>query len=156
MPLLIDLKPGEKVIINGAVIENVGANTKIRICNDSTLLRQKEIMSDDDANSPASRVYFCLQNAYIFPEKRPHYMALFEHYLAEFLEACPTAQPIGQEVRDEVAKDHLYRALKTSRKLLTHEVNALENLRRTAEQLNEVLDTIEALEAAQENLGHNK
>lgn len=146
MPLLIDLKPGEKVIINGAVIENVGANTKIRICNDSTLLRQKEIMSDPDASSPAARVYFCLQNAYIFPEKRSHYMAMFEHYLSEYLEACPSAQPIGQDIRTEVGNANLYRALKTSRKLLAHEAKALEDLRHSAEQLNEVLDVIEGLE----------
>lgn len=149
MPLLIDLKPGEKVIINGAVIENVGANTKIRICNDSTLLRQKEIMSDDDANSPAARVYFCLQNAYIFPEKRDHYMALFENYLTEYLDACPSAQALGQDIRDEVGKGLLYRALKTSRKLLTHEANALQELRRSAEQLNDVLDAFESLDGPQ-------
>lgn len=145
MPLLIDLKPGEKVIINGAVIENAGANTKIRICNDSTLLRHKEIMVEEEANSPASRVYYCLQNAYIFPERRTHYMVLFEKYLSEYLEACPSAQALGQEIRDEVSGDHFYRALKTSRKLLTHEAVALESLRQSAEQLNEVLDVIEAL-----------
>lgn len=144
MPLLIDLKPGEKVIINGAVIENAGANTKIRICNDSTLLRQKEIMTEEEANSPAARVYFCLQNAYIFPEKRSHYLALFDHYLGEYLEACPSADPIGQEICDEIRKDHFYKALKTSRKLLTHEAGVLENLRRKAEQLNQALDALEA------------
>lgn len=136
MPLLIDLKPGEKVIINGAVIENAGANTKIRICNDSTLLRQKEIMTEDQASSPAARVYFCLQNAYIFPERRTHYLGLFDHYLSEYLEACPSAQQIGQEICDEIRANHYYRALKFSRKLLIHEASVLENLRRSAEQLN--------------------
>lgn len=144
MPLLIDLKPGEKVIINGAVIENAGANTKIRICNESTLLRQKEIMTEDEANSPAARVYFCLQNAYIFPEMRAHYLALFDHYLGEYLEACPSAQPIGQEICNEISGDHFYRALKTSRKLLTHEANVLESLKRSAEKLNQALEGLEA------------
>lgn len=149
MPLLIDLKPGEKVIINGAVIENAGANTKIRICNDSTLLRQKEIMTEEEANSPAARVYFCLQNAYIFPEKRNQYLELFGHYLGEYLEACPSAEPIGREICDEIRSDHYYRALKTSRKLLTHEANALDALRRTAEQLNKELDALESGEGGE-------
>lgn len=148
MPLLIDLKPGEKVIINGAVIENAGANTKIRICNDSTLLRQKEIMTEAQANSPAARVYFCLQNAYIFPEKRDHYLSLFAHYLGEYVSACPSAEPIAQELHDEVGKEHFYRALKVSRKLLTHEAGVLESLRRSTEQLNQALDALEATESA--------
>lgn len=121
MPLLIDLKPGEKVIINGAVIENAGANTKIRICNDSTLLRQKEIMTEEAANSPAARVYFCLQNAYIFPDKRGHYLSLFANYLADYVEACPSALDIGSQIRDEVEGGHYYKALKGARKLMKHE-----------------------------------
>lgn len=121
MPLLIDLKPGEKVIINGAVIENVGGNTKIRICNDSTLLRQKEIMTEKEANSPAGRVYFCLQNAYIFPEKRDQYLSFYDGYLADFLEACPSAGEIVAQIRAEVAQQHYYKALKGARKLIKHE-----------------------------------
>lgn len=143
MPLLIDLKPGEKVIINGAVIENAGTNTKIRICNDSTLLRQKEIMTEDEANSPAARVYYCLQNAYIFPEKRDHYLELFGHYLGEYLEAAPSVAEIGKEIFDEIGAGHFYRALKSSRKLLNHEAKALESLCRTAEQVNKALDELE-------------
>lgn len=133
MPLLIDLKPGEKVIINGAVIENAGSNTKIRICNDSSLLRQKEIMVEEQANSPASRVYFSLQNAYIFPSARDHYLSLYDRYLIEYLEACPSAQPIGDLIRGEVADSHFYKALKGARKLLKHEASIMKSLAESAE-----------------------
>ena len=133
MPLLIDLKPGEKVIINGAVIENAGANTKLRIHNESNILRQKEILTNDDIATPAARVYFCLQCAYIFPDKRDHYMKLFAHYLVEYMEACPSAVDIGEEIRNEVAAELYYRALKSSRKLLKHEAEVLQQLERAAE-----------------------
>lgn len=123
MPLLIDLKPGEKVIINGAVLENAGANTKLRICNESSILRQKEIVVEEDANTPASRVYFCLQCAYIFPERRDHYIGLYDNFLKEYLEACPSANPIGADIRAEVAEGRFYKALKAARKLLKHESN---------------------------------
>lgn len=125
MPLLIDLKPGEKVIINGAVLENAGANTKLRIHNESSILRQKEILTNEDMASPASRVYFCLQCAYIFPEKREHYLRLYEHYLVEYLESCPSASEIGDEVRRAVAGQQYYKALKSSRKLLKHETDVM-------------------------------
>lgn len=130
MPLLIDLKPGEKVIINGAVIENAGANTKIRIHNESNILRQKEILTDDEVHSPAARVYFSLQCAYIFPEKRDHYLKLFEQYLADYLDACPSAAGIAAKVGGEAAAGRYYMALKASRKLLKHEEALMEALKK--------------------------
>lgn len=125
MPLLIDLKPGEKVIINGAVIENAGANTKIRVHNESNILRQKEILVAEEALTPASRVYFSLQCAYIFPEKREHYLVNFADGLVEYLEACPSAADIAAELQAEVEAGHYYKALKASRKLLKHEKDVL-------------------------------
>ncbi|CAA7618578.1 flagellar biosynthesis repressor FlbT [Magnetospirillum sp. UT-4] len=133
MPLLIDLKPGEKVIINGAVLENAGANTKLRICNESAILRQKEIMSDSDAATPAARVYFCLQCAYIFPDRRDHYLQLFERYLADYVRACPSATEIADEVRSEADLGHYYKALKASRKIIAHEGGVLSQMQGVAE-----------------------
>lgn len=149
MPLLIDLKPGEKVIINGAVIENAGANTKLRIHNESNILRQKEILTNEDTATPAARVYFCLQCAYIFPDKRDHYLNLFAHYLVEYLEACPSAVEIGQEIRDEVHDGLYYKALKSSRKLLKHETEVLNQLEKAAQQWNAKLGETPARDDSQ-------
>lgn len=121
MPLLIDLKPGEKLIINGAVVENAGANTKIRILNDSSILRQKEILADTDNVTPASRVYFCLQCAYIFPETRGKYIDAFHQYLEDYVTACPSAGAIGEEITAAVAQELYYKGLKAARALLRHE-----------------------------------
>ena len=134
MPLLIDLKPGEKVIINGAVLENAGANTKLRVHNESNILRQKEIVTQGDVSTPASRVYFCLQCAYIFPDQRDHYLELFDHYLAEYLGACPSAVDIVNEIRDDVVTGQYYKGLKATRKLLRHESEVLGRLENDAEE----------------------
>jgi len=132
LPLLIDLKPGEKVIINGAVLENAGANTKLRVHNESNILRQKEILTDQDVQTPASRVYFCLQCAYIFPDRRDHYLELYNQFLAEYLGACPSAIDIGNEIHADVMAGHYYKALKASRKLLRHESELLGRLEQDA------------------------
>ena len=128
MPLLIDLKPGERVIINGSVLENAGSNTKIRIHNESAILRQKEILTEQDAVTPASRVYFALQCAYIFPDRRAHYLELFHGYLGEYLEACPSAAPIGDEIRGAIETAHYYAALRACRKLLRHEADVVASM----------------------------
>lgn len=127
MPLIIDLKPGEKLIINGAVLENASSNTKVRVLNDCSILRQKEILSDSDSVTPASRVYFALQCAYIFPTKRAEYLRMFNHYLDSYVEACPSAAPIKAEISEAVAEGHYYKALKTTRHLLDHETKVLES-----------------------------
>ncbi len=128
MPLIIDLKPGEKLIINGAVIENIGANTKLRVLNDCTLMRQKEILSDADAVTPASRVYYALQCAYIFPEHKDKYLEAFNECLLGYLEACPSARDIGVKIATALSEGQFYKALKSAKGLLEHEADLLGKL----------------------------
>lgn len=128
MPLIIDLKPGEKLIINGTVIENIGVNTKLRVLNDCTLMRQKEILSDTDAVTPATRVYYALQCSYIFPEHKDQYLEAFNQYLWEYLEACPSAREIGVKIATALSNGQVYKALKAAKLLLDHERGVLERL----------------------------
>ena len=67
MPLKLDFKAGEKLVINGAVVENVGGNAKLLVHNESAIIREKEILTQAETNTPAARVYFALQCAYMFP-----------------------------------------------------------------------------------------
>lgn len=135
MPLLIDFKPHDRLIINGAVIENQGAHSKLLVLNQASILRGKEVVSVEDAVTPASRAYYALQCAYVFKEQRDEYLKSFESYLADYVTACPSAAPIADKIREETAKGRLYAALKESQKLIFHEGEILENL---SEKLKEV------------------
>ena len=126
MPLLIDLKPGEKVIVNGAVVENAGHSTKLRVLNDSNILREKDIVADGENITPAGRVYFFIQNSYIFPASRAKYVALFERCLADYVASCASASDLADEIRAAVAGTEYYKALKLARKLLKHEAQILD------------------------------
>jgi len=121
VPLMIEMKSGDKLIINGAAIENSGPNTKLLIHNKSAILREKEVMSEKDSVTPASRVYFALQCAYIFPEKRTHYLRIFDQFLREYAEASPSSAPIVEKITEAVREDRLYQGLKAAQKLLKHE-----------------------------------
>ena len=135
MPLKLDLKSGDKLVINGAVIENVGPNAKLLVHNESKILREKEILSVADTSTPASRVYFALQCAYMFPHKEDEYIALFRNFLREYVTACPSAVPIGEEIEGSMSKQGLYRALKATQKLIQHEANLLKSMQpRAAEE----------------------
>ena len=128
MPLSIDFKAGDKIIINGAVIENLGSNSKLSVHNRAAILRGKEILSAEDSTTPAARVYFALQCAYIFPEGRDENLETLEKLLGDYIAACPSAQLIGEEIRENVDREQFYRGLKAAQKLIEHEGELLRSL----------------------------
>ena len=128
MPLSIDLKAGDKIIINGAVIENLGSNSKLSVHNRAAILRGKEILSAEDSTTPAARVYFALQCAYIFPERRGENLETLEELLEEYITACPSAQLIAEKIRESVACEQIYLGLKSAQKLIEHEGELLRSL----------------------------
>lgn len=125
MPLKIDFKCGEKLVINGAVLENVGPNGKLLVHNRANILREKEILKQEECVTPAARVYFALQCAYIFPNNAAHHLKLFEQFLSQYVHACPSAKTIADEISGNVAAGEIYRGLKASRRLVAHEIETL-------------------------------
>ena len=128
MPLKLDFKAGEKLVINGAVVENVGGNAKLLVHNESAIIREKEILSQTESNTPAARVYFALQCAYMFPRHEEEYVKTFNGFLDDYVAAAPSAQDIGDEIRGFVEDAKLYRALKATQKLIRHEADTFGDL----------------------------
>lgn len=147
MPLSLDFKAGDKIIINGAVIENSGPNSKLSVHNQAAILRGKEVLSAEDSNTPASRVYYALQCAYIFPEYEAEYVKSFSERLEEYLIACPSAQEIADEINPFVKDGELYKGLKAAQKLIEHEGELLHALG---------IDIKEALQESPESLGDSE
>jgi flagellar protein FlbT len=134
VPLIIDLKKGDKIIINGAVLENAGHNTRLALLNEATLLRGSEVLAEDTAQTPASRAYYALQCAYIFPDQIDEYQKQFNSYLSDYLAACPSAKEIGEQIVVQLNKGNIYKALKTSRDLIMHEQRVLSTFSTEAEE----------------------
>lgn len=129
MPLKIDLKPGDKIIINGAVLQNAGGNAKLLVHNDSAILRGREVMADNEVTTPAAHVYFALQCAYMFPDKAGEYLDRFSKLADDFLKASPSSAPIIAELAELASENHLYKALKACQKLLKHETRLMDAAR---------------------------
>jgi flagellar protein FlbT len=128
MPLRIKLPSKERIIINGAVLENAGEATTIVLHNRADILRRKEVMSEEDAQSPARRVYYALQCAYMFDEERPRYKQMASEFLKQYLEAAPSAADIGGKIRSELDGGRLYNALRATHDLIAHETERFESL----------------------------
>ena len=121
MPLKIILKKDEKIIVNGAVIQNIGGSIRALVLNEAAILREKDIVTEDMAATPASRAYFALQNLYLFPEKHATYLPLVHSFFTDYGKAAPSAGQIVAEVLKDVTDGHLYRALRRARDLVAHE-----------------------------------
>jgi flagellar biosynthesis repressor protein FlbT len=125
MPLTINLKPRERLIVNGVVLENSGQMTKLLVHNNAALLREKDILTEEQANTPARRIYFAIQCQYLFPGKEDLFLPIIYDFLREFVEAAPSTQGLVQEIRDFVDADQLYLSLKSARVLMAREQEIL-------------------------------
>ena len=70
MALRISLKPKEKIVIGGAVVSCENTSCNLLIENKVPIMREKDIMSEAEANSPCRRVYLIIQLMYIDWKKR--------------------------------------------------------------------------------------
>ena len=128
MPLRIKLPSKEKIIINGAVIENGGEATTIILHNRVDILRRKEVMSENEATSPARRVYYALQCAYLFDTDRAQYLDLYRQFEQDYMQAAPSAAEILSEIRSLVAGERYYDALRKTQDLIDHETERLSSV----------------------------
>ena len=71
MPLKLSLKPGEKFVLNGAVVQNGDRRGVLILQNKASVLREKDIMQPEDVNSPAKRVYFPVMMMYLDESAAP-------------------------------------------------------------------------------------
>ena len=128
MPLKLTVGKGEKLIVNGAVIRNDGEGTSLLFENQAHILRQKDILTQESAATPAARVYLALQCAYLFPEKAAAHIGDFRRLLKDYLEAAPSGKTIGAEILALVEENQLYSALKQCSRLLDHESEVLSHV----------------------------
>ena len=126
MPLTINLKPGEKLIVNGVVLQNAHHAAKLLVHNEAALLREKDIITEEGANSPARRIYFSVQCQYLFPDKSAFYLPNIQRFLKEFGEAAPSTLPLVRKIEHEVAANQMYQALKTTKQLIAKEQEILD------------------------------
>ena len=131
MSLRIELKPGERILIGECVITNSDQRTRFVVDGRTPILREKNIMTANRANSPAKRIYLAVQLMYLAREPRQHHDTYFA-LLRDFVEAAPSAWPLVENINNQILSGDLYNALKSTRKLIKLEQELLNEGRRTS------------------------
>ena len=127
MPLKLSLKPGEKFVLNGAVLANGDKRTSLVIQNKACLLREKDIMQPEDANTPARRIYLAIMMMYLDGEASEEPYNEFALRMTEFMGAIRTASILATcvDISRDVAQGAYYNALIACRKLFELEQERL-------------------------------
>jgi flagellar protein FlbT len=120
MPLRVELKPFERIVIGDSVIINSGTRTCFLVDGDAPILRDKDTVTAETADTPAKRLYYCVQMMYLkndVARYRPAYLAAID----ELRRSLPGCDDLIDAADRQVTEGALYKALKEIRKLIQRE-----------------------------------
>jgi len=129
MPLKLSLKPNEKIVLNGAVIQNGDRRTTMLLQNKASVLREKDIMQSEEANTPARRIYFPVMMMYLAGTDNAEIYNEFALRMTEFMGAVTHVQTLEDcvTISRDVMSGEYYKALSRCRKLMEFESERLAN-----------------------------
>ena len=121
--LVLELRQGDLMVVNGAPIR-FRNRARIELTARARFLFGKQIMPPEAASTPARRVYFALQTAYIGDEhEREAGLHLARDLISEFQAA--TTSGLVRELLDRALAaaegDDCYQALRLARRVMRHE-----------------------------------
>ena len=129
MALKVELKPHERIIIGNCVITNTDQRARLLIDGDKVpILREKDILTPETADTPAKLVYLAVQLMYISPDPRANYSTYF-NLVRDVVTVAPSAWPLIENINTNILNGELYHALKEAKKLVAYEKELLDAAR---------------------------
>jgi flagellar protein FlbT len=128
MALKVTLKVRERIIIGGAVVKNAGRKAiDLVIDNEVPLLREKDIIGENGANTPCKRIYFVIQLMYVDGQNLAKYHKLYWKLAREVIDAAPSTLGLFEAISEHIYNGKYYQALKEAKKLIQYEAKATTN-----------------------------
>ena len=129
MALKVELKPGERILIGDCVVTNSDQRTRLLIEGAAPILREKDIMTAERADTPAKRIYLAVQLMYTSRDPRAHHDVYFA-LVREIVQAAPSTWRYVENINNQILTGDLYKALKEAKKLIAYEEGLLGNAKR--------------------------
>src|SRR5437763_6754880 len=92
MALKVELKAGERIILGDCVVTNGDQRTRLLIEGVAPILREKDIMTAERANTPAKRIYLAVQLMYTSRDAQRHHELYFS-LVRNIVQAAPSTWP---------------------------------------------------------------
>ena len=119
MPLKINVKSGEKFVVNGAVMVAGSKGASLVLQNEATILLGKDVMQEKEATTPSRRIYFSILVMYLDQENVKNYRDTFMTYVEDFMDATTFSEVRRTllHIVEDVNSGNYYRAMKTCKVL---------------------------------------
>jgi flagellar protein FlbT len=128
MALKVELRPHERIIIGNCVITNTDQRARLLIDGENVpILRERDILTPETADTPAKLVYLAVQLMYISPEAQANHGTYF-NLIRDLVTAVPSAWPLIEGINNQILSGDLYQALKEARKLVAYEKQLLDQI----------------------------
>ena len=117
-------------MLNGAVVQNGDRRAVMVLQNKASVLREKDILQEEDAVTPARRIYFPVMMMYLEEAAAERYYDEFVRRLTEFMGVISNPEVLADCVNISkhcMAREY-YRALMACRKLIDYEDERLGNV----------------------------
>ena len=123
MPLKINVKSGEKFVVNGAVMVAGSKGASLVLQNEATILLGKDVMQEKEATTPSRRIYFSILVMYLDQENVKNYRDAFMSYVEDFMDATTFSEVRRTllHIVEDVNSGNYYRAMKTCKVLMNYE-----------------------------------
>jgi flagellar protein FlbT len=125
MALKITLKANERLIIGGAVVTNGSSRCDLIVENNVPILREKDIVSAADADSPCKRIYFVIQLMYVDEKNLEEHYKTYWELVRQLVQAVPSVLGLIDEISTHILCSRYYQALKVAKKLIDYEQEVL-------------------------------
>ncbi|HIF61100.1 MAG TPA: flagellar biosynthesis repressor FlbT [Rhodospirillales bacterium] len=127
MPLKLTLKPNEKVLIGTAVLTNAGSKAEIIIQNNVPVLREKDIITEENADTIGKKIYFIVLNMYVDAKNESEYHIIYFKLINELMDLAPNTEILAliMEISQKILEGEHYIALKVCKKLLNYELELM-------------------------------
>jgi flagellar protein FlbT len=132
MPLKLDLRPHEKLFLGGAVVVNGESRCQLTVLNDVPVLREKDILKNEDADTPCKRIYLAVQLMYMDTSSLARYHQYYWDQVKAVIQVAPSTGELIGKVSDFVLDGHYYQALKAARELINYEQELVSNASKPA------------------------
>jgi len=120
MALKVELKPSECFILGDCLVTNGNQRTRLLIKGAAPIVREKDIMMPDQADTPAKRIYLAVQLMYTAREPRLHHETYFV-LMRDLMQAAPSAWPYIVAMNNHILAGEMYKALKSAKDLIAYE-----------------------------------
>lgn len=120
MPLNLELKPGERIRLGEYDLTTTERTRLIFHSENVTILREKDILPPERANTPAERLYLCVQLMYLSKDPKPQ-RDTYDVISRAIFQNDPMARPLVESIDKYVLAGEIFKALRETKKLIEHE-----------------------------------